>query len=81
MTNILGSDNPWKNFLVLASIILFPVTLVIQIIIYISLMVYMIKIWLILTVVLIFPITFLMLHNPALLITSLYLVFFYQPLI
>ena len=81
MTNILGSGNSQNKFLVISSRILFPLAPGLQLRIYLSSMGWIIKIRLLLVVVFIFPLSSLMLHRTALLLTALFPVFFRRPLL
>ena len=86
MGNILGYDNTHNNFImnvfsthknliINVSRILFPMTSLLQIITYLSLMHYMINTQLLLVIVFIFPLLPLMIHSKSLLLTSPYPLF------
>ena len=66
-TNILVSDNSQNDLLMIASRIPFLLTPVLQLRIYLPLMGYMTNIWLILIIVLIFPLNFTIIHDISLL--------------
>ena len=74
ITNILGYENNHNDLILIAPIILFQMTPGFQIRIYICLMCSMMKIQLILTVLLVFALTYLMAHMKAMFLDYLYLV-------